>query len=143
MTVDQDRLGKLRANADFVVRQLGSMSGLDFGLDQASVAWTDGFLERQRGTLPEGDGGGIVNVLGSYLGEAIIAAVPGAAWADDAEGNLGILFPTGDMAFPFAKVAKQLADGLEAGESMLSFYNIAVNYVAAGKLSQEEGGGTS
>lgn len=142
MKVDGERLEKIRANADFVVRQLGSMSDIEFGLDQASVGWTEGFLERQRETLPEGDGEGIVNVLGSYLGEAIIAAVPGAAWADDADGNLGILLPTGDMAFPFAKVGKQLAEGLEAGESILSFYNIAVGYVAAGKLSQQEGGRT-
>jgi hypothetical protein len=143
MTIDPERLGKIRANADFVVRQLGSMSGIDFGLNQASVAWTEGFLERQRGTLAGGDGDGIVNVLGSFLGEAIIAAVPGAQWTDDEAGNLGILFASGDMAFPFAKVRKQLDDGLDAGESMLSFYNIAVDYVAAGKLSQQEGGGTS
>jgi hypothetical protein len=143
MSIDAERLEMIRANAAFVVRELGPLSGIDFGLDQASVAWTEGFLERQRTRLAEGDGDGLINVLGSYLGEAIIGAVPGAGWAEDANGRgLGILFATGDMAFPFAKVAKQLADGLDAGESILSFYNIAVSYVAEGKLSRKEGGET-
>jgi hypothetical protein len=141
MTIDPQRIEMIRANAQFAVEELGSVSGMDFGYDAASVAWTEGFIERQRGKLdPEG---GIVSVLGSYLGEAIIAAVPGARWEDGDDGVPGILFATGDMAFPFAKVAKQLDDGLEAGESILSFYNIAVDYVAAGKLSQREGGDAS
>ena len=63
--------------------------------------------------------------------------------ADSAGGIPGVMFPPGDMAFPFAKIAKQFLDGLEAGESILSFYNIALNYVAAGKLSQREGGEAS
>ena len=141
MTMDAQRLEMIHANARFAVEEFGSVSGMDFGYDAASVAWTEGFIERQRGKLdPEG---GIVSVLGSYLGEAIIAAVPGARWEDATDGAPGILFATGDMAFPFAKVAKQFADGLEAGESIVSFYNIAINYVAAGKLSQTEGGGAS
>jgi hypothetical protein len=141
MTIDAQRLEMIRANAQFAVEELGSVSEMDFGLDAASVAWTEGFIERQRVKLdPEG---GIVSVLGSYLGEAIIAAVPGARWEDGADGTPGVLFPTGDMAFPFAKVAKQFAEGREAGELIVSFYNIAINYVAAGKLSQTGGGGAS
>jgi hypothetical protein len=35
--------------------------------------------------------------------------------ADSAGGIPGVMFPPGDMAFPFAKVAKQFPDGLEAG----------------------------
>jgi hypothetical protein len=141
MTIDAQRLEMIRANAQFAVEELGSVSGMDFGYDAASVAWTEGFIERRRGQIEEHEG--IVNVLGSYLGEAIIAAVPDARWEDGADGSPGILFATGDLAFPFAKVAKQLADGLDAGESILSFYNIAVDYVAAGKLSQREGGDAS
>lgn len=37
----------------------------------------------------------------------------------------------------------QFAEGREAGESIVSSYNIAVNYEAAGKLSQREGGEAS
>ena len=141
MSLDPQRLEMTRANAAFAIRELGEASGTAFGYNAASVAWTEGFIERQRCRLEEHEG--IVNVLGSYLGEAIIAAVPGACWKVGADGMPGILFATGDMAFPFAKVAKQFADGLEAGESILSFYNIAVNYVAAGKLAQKEGGEAS
>jgi hypothetical protein len=35
--------------------------------------------------------------------------------ADGAGGIPGVLSRSGDMAFPFAKVAKQFPDGLEAG----------------------------
>jgi hypothetical protein len=141
MTIDAQRLEMIRANAQFAVEELGLVSGMDFGYDAASVAWTEGFIERQRGKLdPDG---GIVSVLGSYLGEAIIAAVPSARWEDGADGTPGVLFPSGDMAFPFTKVAKQFAEGWDAGESIVSFYNIAVKYVAAGKLSQREGGEAS
>ena len=54
--------------------------------------------------------------------------------ADGAGGIPGVLSRSGDMAFPFAKVAKQFLDGLEAGESILSFYSICINYVAPGNL---------
>jgi hypothetical protein len=93
--MDAQRLEMIRANAEFAVQELGKVCDTPFGYDSTSVAWTEGFIQRQRGKLdPEG---GIVNVLGSYLGEAII----------------------------------------------LSFYKIAVNYAAAGKLSQREGGGAT
>jgi hypothetical protein len=140
MGLDDKRLEMIRANAAFAIKELGALSEIDFGLDAASVAWTEGFIERQRAALRAEGTDGIVNVLGSYLGEAIIAAVPGASWEVDANGTPGILFPTGDMAFPFGKVAKQFADGLESGESILSFYNISVKYVAAGKLGKAKEG---
>jgi hypothetical protein len=136
MGIDAERLEKIRANAAFVIGELGKLSDIEFGLDPASVAWTQGFIERQRVHLDGPATDGIVTVLGSYLGEAIIAAVPGTRWEEDAGGNLGVLFPGGDMAFPFVKVAKQFADGVAAGESILSFYNISVKYVAAGKLGK-------
>lgn len=136
MAISDERLEMIRANAEFAVREMAGLCGDDFGYNAASVAWAEGFLERQRPGAAADNARGIVNILGSYLGEAIIAAVPGARWAEDQSGSLGILFPSGDMAFPFAKVEKQLAGGLEGGESILSFYNTTVNYVAAGKLRE-------
>ena len=40
------------------------------------------------------------------------------------------------MAFPFAKVRKQFDNGHEGGESILSFYDVAVDYVSKGKLNR-------
>lgn len=136
MPLSAERLETIHTNAELVVREMADLNGADLGYGKDGVAWVEGFIERQRGGLSPDSAHGLVNVLGCYLGEAIIAAVPAAEWAEDADGALGILFPSGDMAFPFNKIEKQLADGLEAGESILSFYNISVNYVAAGKLGE-------
>jgi hypothetical protein len=136
MTVSDERLEMIRANAELVVREMADLAGENHGYSPEGVAWVEGFIERQRPGYDPQASGGLVSVLGCYLGEAIIAAVPGAEWTDDENGNLGILFPTGDMAFPLTKVEKQLANGLEAGDSIASFYSISVNYVAAGKLGE-------
>jgi len=136
MAIDAERLRMIRENAAFAISELGKLAGIDFGFDRQSVAWTEGFIERQRESLEGEAGEGLVNVLGSYLGEAIIAAVPSALWDEDDAGRLGVRFANGDMVFPFAKTAKQLAQGVAAGESILSFYNVSVEYVAAGKLGQ-------
>jgi hypothetical protein len=140
MTVPEERLEMIRANAELVVREMADLAGTDHGYSAEGVSWVEGFIERQRPGYDPRASGGLVGVLGCYLGEAIIAAVPGAEWADGENGSLGILFPTGDMAFPLTKVEKQLADGLENGESIASFYSISVNYVAAGKLGEAANG---
>jgi hypothetical protein len=133
MQVDPERMEMIRANAELVVRELGAASDIEFGFDEQSLAWVEGFLERQRAEFPD-TATGLVSVLGSYLGEAVIAAVPDAQWDDDPELGLGVRFPNGDVVFPFAKVRKQIDAGAAAGESIVSFYNVAVNYIAAGKL---------
>jgi hypothetical protein len=136
MSIAEERLETIRANAVLVVREMADLSGAAHGFTSEGVAWIAGFIERQRLEITPDTSRGLVNVLGCYLGEAIIAAVPGADWAEDETGVLGVAFPNGDMAFPFTKVEKQLADGLQSGESVLSFYNMSVNYVAAGKLGE-------
>jgi hypothetical protein len=95
------------------------------------VAWVEGFIERQRVRVA---GDGLVDVLGSYLGEAIIAAAHGGVWVRGPDGDLGVRFDNGDIAYPFAKVSKQFDRGLEGGESILSFYTISVELLATGRL---------
>lgn len=127
---------QIRANVRLVVRELGPQSGIDFGLNRESVEWVEGFIERQR-ARPDFDGGsvdGLVNTLGSFLGECIAAQTGGAwAWSDEQQA-LGVAFPAGGVAFPFAKVRKLFLHGLEGGESISSFYDVAVDYIAKGKL---------
>ena len=41
------------------------------------------------------------------------------------------------MAYPFTKVGKQLEQGVEGGESILSFYNVCVEHIATGRLASE------
>jgi len=135
MTEDDPRLAMIRGNAALVVEELGPISGLEFGFGPESVAWVDGYIERQRARLTEPDTvASLVSVLGSYLGEAIIKAA-GGAWDVHERDEIGVRFENGDWCFPFSKVAKQFADGGgEGGESILGFYNVSIDFIANGRL---------
>lgn len=140
MRLDDERLAQIRANAALAVEEFRELSGEGFGYDAPSVAWVEGFIERLRKRYGEGGvPGGVVSVIGSYLGEAIIATA-GGEWIDDA-GGLGVQFANGDTAYPFVKVQKQFDQGLEDGESIASFYDISVNFIATGKLQDGGAGG--
>jgi hypothetical protein len=43
---------KIKANAELVLKQLGPLSGIDFGYNAQSVAWVDGFMEKSVDTTP-------------------------------------------------------------------------------------------
>ncbi|MEW9550683.1 hypothetical protein [Nonomuraea sp. NPDC050783] len=133
--MDDQELQWIRENVDLAIEQLGPISDVDFGLNRESVEWVEGFIERRR-ARPDFDPeqvDGLVGVLGSFLG-ACIAAAAGGRWHKRDEDGWGVLLPDGSTAFPFTKVRKQLRDGVEAGESIASFYQVAVDYVATGKL---------
>ena len=134
MPIDDKQLTAIRSNADLVIEQLDQTSDISFGTDAASVEWLEGFIERQR-IRQNTDVEGLVATLGSYLGEAVIAAT-GGEWDESDELGLSVLFPNGDRCFPFNKVRKQFEQGVEAGESVSSFYDTAVNYLATGKLAE-------
>jgi hypothetical protein len=133
MSVDAERLTMIRANAALVIKEFGELSGTAFGYDESSVAWVEGYIERLRKQHGESAPDGLVSVIGSYLGEAIIAKA-GGQWMEDDAGRLGIRFANGDTAYPFTKVQKPLDNGLEAGDSIASFYETSVNFIATGKL---------
>jgi hypothetical protein len=136
MSLAGEWLAQVRDNAAFAIREFTEVSGTDFALDRESVAWVEGFIERMR--VRYGDDcapSGIVSVIGSYLGEAIIAKA-GGDWVSDDTG-VGVAFASGDTAYPFAKVSKQFDQGLAAGESILSFYDVCVNFVATGKFAEQ------
>lgn len=141
MTEDDPRLVMIRGNAALVVDELGPISGLDpFDYGPDSVAWVDGYIERQRQRMDDPDAvSSLVSVLGSYLGEAVIKAA-GGAWDVHARDEIGICFENGDWCFPFSKVAKQFACGtVDGGESILSFYNVSIGYIAGGALRDVAG----
>ena len=135
----------IRGNAALVLGELGPISGIeDFGLGPESVAWVDGYIERQRGRMDDANAvSSLVSVLGSYLGEAIIKAA-GGAWDVHERDEIGVRFDNGDWCFPFSKVAKQFAcASAEGGDSILSFYNVSIGYIAGGPLGEAAGGTAS
>ena len=106
----------IRANAEMVVRELRPLSGIDFGYTRESIEWVEGYVERLRnsGELVEVETKDkLISVFGSYLGECIVRQY-GGVWTQQ-EGVWCVAFSGDNMAFPFAKVAKQFDNGLEDG----------------------------
>lgn len=126
----------IKKNSDRVVQECRRLSKIEFGLNEASVEWLEGYVERLRAS-EEFDAAAIttlVSVFGSFLGECLVANAAGQ-WRRSDEGTWGVVFPNGDAAYPFSKVAKAFENGLAGGDSILSFYQIALNYLATGRLS--------
>lgn len=106
----------IRANAELVVGQVRQLSGADLGYTQESVKWLEGYIERLRisGEFDDGETKNkLTSVFGSFLGECIVRNY-GGAWTQH-DGVWCVAFDDKNIAFPFAKVAKQMDNGLEDG----------------------------
>ena len=122
-------LEAIRANAQLVLDTLRPLSGLgdDFGYNLESVRYVEEYIERMRiraGVTPKMIEQW-VNTIGSFLGECIIHTY-GGEWREH-EGRWGIFFSESNdrnAAFPFSKVRKQIDNGLEGGDSIVSFFQV-------------------
>lgn len=94
--------------------------------DEQSLEYLDGYILRNRNIIREKTGGkctGSVNMIGSFLGECVIANY-GGQWKQSANGDWGVRFENNSIAFPFTKVHKAFTeDGVS--ESIASFYKIS------------------
>ena len=112
----------IKKNAQLVVDRLGRLSDVNFGLNRESVAWVEGFIERHR-ARPDFDPAtvnNLVNPLGSFLGECIIANAGGSWRWSEKHQTWNVAFSDNSHAFPFVKVSKLFANGLEGGESIIA-----------------------
>lgn len=107
----------IRANADLVLRMFAEH---DLKLDEASVSWIDGFINRNREGWDAETRAKMVSVLGSFLGECVIRNY-GGAW-EMAQNGLGVMFDERNGVFPFSKVEKHIENGAE--DSIASFYGV-------------------
>jgi hypothetical protein len=134
-----ERVELIKKNSRLVIEQLGPLSDVIFGLNRESVAWVEGYIERQR-ARPDIDSTlvhSLVNTLGSFLGECLIANAGGCwRWSEEYK-TWSVNFSDNAMVFPFFKIEKLFESGLEGGESIVSFYDIAVDYVSKGKLGRD------
>ena len=55
MGIVPEQLRMIEANAAIAVEELSALSQRPFGFDEESVAWVEGFIERQRESLDDGD----------------------------------------------------------------------------------------
>src|ERR1051325_11292601 len=92
--------------ASYAIEEFEPISGIKFGYNRESVEWIEGCIERgrERRDLNKGLPEGLINTLGAFLGECIVAATGGNwEWSEE-QRDWGIRFKSGSMAFPFAKV---------------------------------------
>jgi len=106
---------RIKANAAMAVEQLRPLSGIDFGYNPESVEWLQDYTEklRQSGQLDELLKQKLTDVLGSFLGECIIHCY-GGTWTER-DGVWYIVLDADHLVCPFAKVAKQMDNGLTDG----------------------------
>ena len=138
--VDEGRR-QIAENVRLALGKLGPISEIDFGLNRESVQWVEGFVERQR-AQPGFDPArlsGLIGVVGSFLGECIVARTTGGWHWSATDGSWGVRFDDGSVAFPFAKTRKLFADGVAGGDSILSFYDVAVDHLATGQFRRATG----
>ena len=112
---------QIRSNAELVMKELRTLSGIDFDYNYESVEWLQGYIERLRnsGEFDSDDQRKrLISVFGSFLGECIVRCY-GGTWVQR-EGVWCVALSKGDdrnLAFPFAKVAKQFDNGVVDGIS--------------------------
>ncbi|MBX3292776.1 MAG: hypothetical protein KF881_07790 [Acidobacteria bacterium] len=113
-----DIFEQIAENSKLVIK---TFPDADLGFDRDSVAWIDGYIERNRDNWDEETRYSLASVFGSFLGECICRNL-GAFWEQDDLG-IAVVFGDGNKAFPFNKTAKQIANGSD--DSILSFYDSA------------------
>ena len=132
-----DQYESIKKNAGLVIKQFAPLSGIEFGLNRDSVEWVEGFIERQRARedFDLNKSARLIDVLGSF-GECIIANT-GGEWLASETYGLGVTFPDGSVCYPFNKMGKMFRDGLAGGDTILSFYDTTVNFIAKGRFREE------
>jgi hypothetical protein len=128
---------QIRKNAQALIDNLGPHSGLSaFGYDADSVAFLDGFIDRQGEGIRSSPQGidNFVSMAGAFLGEAVIATF-GGEWQQK-EGSISICIRAGDqyhLVMPFQRIHNRLMNGTEY--SLAYFFSTALPQIVSGSAS--------
>jgi hypothetical protein len=109
---------KFERSAALLVETMKNVAGVSLSYDETSVAWLEGYIERQRTPGAPGARQSLTSLIGSFLGECIRRQF-GGEWVEN-EFGWAVCFDRQNCIFPFNKVQKQFAHGSD--ESILSFY---------------------
>jgi len=105
---------------DDLAEKVKSQLNLDY--DTNSVKFVEEFIERQRNNFDSEQRKGLVNSIGSFVGQCIIKNYGGHWQLDQDTQTVCVALDDKNKIFPFAKTAKQFENGLE--DSVYSFYTI-------------------
>jgi hypothetical protein len=113
----------LRRNADILREGMKKSFGVSLGFDRTSLDRLDGLIdEGWDGELPEMLDE-VVEVFGSFIGEAIIADRGGNWMCDDERDEFCVSLPEGFVLMPFTKVRKRFENG--RSDSISFFVRVA------------------
>jgi hypothetical protein len=112
-------IDRIKQNAQLVVSIAEKQLDTKIAYDREGVAWLDGYIQRQHEHGDPKNHEGLINTLGSFFGECIIATY-GGEW-QQTEYGWSVTFANQNAAFPFAKVSKHLENGSE--DSVLSMFD--------------------
>ena len=97
-------------------------SQLNLNYDTKSVKFVEEFIERQKNSFDSEQRKGLVNSIGSFIGQCVIKNYGGHWQVDQDTQAVCVALDDKNKIFPFAKTAKQFENGLE--DSVYSFYTI-------------------
>jgi len=131
-------IDQILKNADWVRENFGPQSGLsDFGYNVESVAYIDGYIERNlRGATDRQTLAKFISLLGSFIGEAL-RSKHGGQWIV-ADNSPILKIQRGEMMHmvqPFGKVEKRIANG--EVDSLVFFFNEFVPAILEGRAPPE------
>ena len=130
---------QIKKNAQSLIENLGPESGVEnFGYNAESVAYLDGFIDRQGQGIRSSPQAinNFVSLAGAFLGESVIAAY-GGQWHESASG-ISICIEAGaqqHLLMPFHRVHNRLVNGTEY--SLDYFFSSAIPQIVNGGTSGE------
>lgn len=110
---------------------------LNLDYDAKSIRFIEEFIERQRNNFDTEQRKGLVNSIGSFVGQCIIKNYGGQWQVDQDTQTVCVAFDDKNKIFPFAKTTKQFENGLE--DSLYSFYTIIPTVFKINSLTTPEG----
>src|SRR5262249_60335679 len=102
-----------KRHARFLIDTFNQELGVTLRYDAESVEYLDGYIARNRAGIrkrTDGRYGGVVDTIGSFLGECIIANY-GGEWEQSGTGGGGGFFGGKNAGFSFLKVEKAFGPG--------------------------------
>lgn len=115
---------QVRISADIFAGFVSHNFEVDLMSDADSVRWVSDHIDTVRETIDSYRKKQFISVIGSWLGEAIIASYGGLWLLEDDHLVVEVQGGDGFKAFPFREVSRQFAEGSADGASILRYFTL-------------------